>query len=95
MRKILFIVALFCSLSSANALTPFNLDTSKIKSCKLKFALKGGERLITSVLALDEAGNVVAEFGDTNGKAFETTEDLKVAKAYLIESGLCREIKSF
>lgn len=95
MHKTLLFIAILCAFSSASALTPFDIDLSRVKSCKLKFSLKNGETLMTSVVALDEKGQQIAEFGDKRGNAFEETSDLREAEAYLIKNNICSEIKKF
>lgn len=95
MRNIAIIAALLCSGTSAFALTPFDLDYSRIKTCKVKYGHKGEHTLLTSVVALDNDGKVVTEFGDKNGKPFENFDDSKTGKEFLIKSGICSEIKHY
>jgi len=95
MRIIAVLAAVLCSFSSASALTPFNLDLTRIASCKVKYDYKGEATLLVSFIAYDKDGKYVTEFGDENGQPIENPERSREINTYLLSSGICPVIKRF
>lgn len=95
MRSIATLITFFATLTSAHAVTPFNLDLSKVVSCKLKFGLQGNETLLTTIAGYDKNGKIIVQFGDENGNPLKKHEDTLRVKEHLIKSGICPSIESY
>lgn len=95
MKLICLFSAVFCAQATALALTPYNLDLSQIKTCKVKYEVSGEETLLTSIAGLNAEGKIVTEFGTPEGRHFATYEESKAAKEYLLKSGICSEIRAY
>jgi hypothetical protein len=93
MKLICIMIGALLAFSTTHAATPFNLDISRIKSCKMKFSVSSMETLLTVIQGLDEDDKVLVEFGDEKGNPIKTHEEVKIVKEYLVQQAICPEIK--